>query len=162
METQVGDGGDEQDQETREDLLRKLKYMKANLKQARKDKGEAERDLRDAKRRKGNGKGKGITPSSTFDRSNPTQMLTSKAYSKLSQADRDLIHEARKRAGIPTRQIGSFTVRFEEPADGEPVPMVATGEATPTAGVSPALLKPSLKKVSLTQRAATYKKGSQE
>ena len=51
------------------------------------------------------------------------------------------------------RQVGAVTtVRF---AEGE---KLEEGPAVQTAGVSPALLKPCLKKVSLIQRSATYSK----
>ena len=79
--------------------------------------------------------------------------MTYRAYSKLADAEKDLIREARQKAGIPTRKVGAVTtVRF---AEGE---KLEEGPSVPTAGVSPALLKPCLKKVSLTQRNATYSK----
>ena len=79
--------------------------------------------------------------------------MTYKAYSKLSDAEKDLIREARQKAGIPTRKVSAVTtVRF---AEGD---KLEEGPTVPTVGVSPALLKPCLKKVSLTQRSATHSK----
>ena len=64
-----------------------------------------------------------------------------------------MIREARQKAGIPTRELGAVTtVRF---AEGD---ALEEGPAVPTAGVSPALIKPCIKKVSITQRSATYSK----
>ena len=52
-----------------------------------------------------------------------------------------------------TRKVSAVTtVRF---AEGD---KLEEGPTVPTVGVSPALLKPCLKKVSLTQRSATYSK----
>ena len=86
--------------------------------------------------------------------------MTYKAYQRLTAEEKDLMHEARKKAGVPsTRKVGSVTtVRFAVEEDSE------EGAAVPTAGVSPTLLTPSSKKVSLTQRSATYssqKKGDE-
>ena len=102
--------------------------------------------------------GGGGNEGNRFYPKNPTQQLTYKAYSKLSDAEKDLIREARQKAGIPTRKVGAVTtVRF---AEGE---KLEEGPTVLTPGVSPALLKPCLKKVSLAQRAATYsqKKGDE-
>ena len=138
-------------------MQRKIKSMRADLNKARQGKHKAEQDLSRAKKRRNTGGGGG-NKSKRFDPKNPTQQLTYKAYSKLSDAEKDLIREARQKAGIPTRKVGAVTtVRFAEGDELEEGPTV------PTAGVSPALLKPCLKKVSLTQRAATYsqKKGDE-
>ena len=131
--------------------------MRADLKKARQGKHKAEQELSRAKKRRNTGGGGG-NRSNKFDPKNPTQQLTFKAHSELSDAEKDLIREARQKAGIPTRKVGAVTtVRF---AEGE---KLEEGPTVPTPGVSPALLKPCLKKVSHTQRAATYslKKGEE-
>ena len=133
--------------------------MKADLKRARDEKDQAQRDLKDVKKRRRGGKGSYEPASDTFDPNNPSQSLTQKAYRKLTAAQKQMVFDARKKG---SRQVGSFTtVTF---ADKEEVQVASVdtsgdskvGVAVPTAGVSPSLLKPCLKKVSITQRAATY------
>ena len=86
--------------------------------------------------------------------------MTYRAYQSLTAEEKDLKCEARKKAGVPsTRKVGSVTsIRFADRDNGE------EGAAVPTAAVSPTLLAPSSKKVSLTQCSATYssqKKGDE-
>ena len=138
LETQ---SDDTKEPTTREELQRKIKSMRADLKKAKQGKHKAEQDLSRAKKKMKTGGGGG-NRSNKFDPQNPTQQLTHKAYSKLTDA-----------AGIPTRKVSAVsTVRF---AEGD---KLEEGPTVPTAGVSPALLKPCIKKVSLTQRSATYSK----
>ena len=135
--------------------------MKADLKRARQEKNQAQRDLKDAKKRRRGGKGRS-TQSNTFDPNNPSRSLTQKAYRKLTAEQKQMVFDARNKGGNNARQVGSFTtVTF---ADKEEVQVASVdtsddskvGAAVPAAGVSPSLLKPCLKKVSITQRAATY------
>ena len=133
--------------------------MRADLKKFRQGKHKAEQELSRAKKRRNTG-GVGGNKSNKFDPQNPTQQLTYKAYQRLTAEENDLTGEARKKAGVPsTRKVGSVTtISFAEGNNGE------EGAAVPTAGVSPTLLASSSKKVSLTQRSATYsskKKGDE-
>ena len=67
------------------------------------------------------------TEATRFDPQNPTQQLTYKAYSKLSDAEKDLIREARQKAGIPTRKVSAVTtVGFAEGDELEEGPTVPT------------------------------------
>ena len=148
METQ---GDDDTVPDTKEDLLCKIKSMRADLEKARNAKHQAERELRQSKKQRSNG---GVAKSNKFDPNNPIQPLLYKTYQKLTKAQKDLIREARKKAGItPNRHVGSVsTVRVDEDDDITPTP----APAVPTAGVSPSLLQPNVKKISLTQCSATH------
>ncbi len=149
-----------QAKENKEELLRRIKTMKADLKRARNEKSQVQKELKQAKKRRG--RGSYPPKSDTFDPQNPTQSLTQKAYRNLTADQKQLMFDARKRKGTNNRQVGSFTtVTFSDKEDTKVASASTSDEtkvvaAVPAAGVSPSLLKPCLKKTTLTQRAATY------
>ena len=83
-------------------MQRKIKSIRADLKKARQGNHKAEQELGRAKKRRNTGGGGG-RKSNKFDPKNPTQQLTYRAYHKVTDEEKELIREARKKAGIPTR-----------------------------------------------------------
>ena len=136
--------------ESKASLKRKLAALQNQVKQLQENKERAAH----SRYSRSNGKGGKITnKSDTFDPKNPAAFLPKHAFNKLTDEEKKLVLEARRKAGIPTkRSVGSMDTT---PTDTAASP-AAVNSPTVMPGVSPALITPTPKKLNLTQRSTTY------